>query len=74
MAKTFHGGIAMKIYWVVALGGIGAAAVSLLRRVRLETGIGIGSYSAMDILRKRYARGDITGERYEEIRQNLKMK
>ena len=56
----------MIAFWALVIG----AVVALVR----SSGLGTGTHreeSAMEILRRRYARGDISKEEYEEKRRDL---
>lgn len=62
------GGGIMMILWIILL----AAAVYLVVRMARRNGSGPGGQeSALDVLKKRYARGDITREEYEERKKDL---
>lgn len=63
--------VAMILFWVLLLGGGAWLLVTILRGNRqLDTGVG-GGGRALDILRERYARGEITREEYESMRRDL---
>ena len=53
-------GIVFAIRWLITTGQSGQHA-----------GTGQGSESALDILKKRYARGEITKQEFEDIRRDL---
>lgn len=53
------------IFWIVILG----IAVYLI--VKLANRGGAGSETPLDILKKRYARGEITKEEYESMKKDL---
>jgi putative membrane protein len=65
------GVVMMVLFW----GGLIAAAVIILRAV-FGTGSRAGSDTkdedALEILKKRYARGDLSKAEYEEMRQDLR--
>lgn len=64
-------GIVMLLFWVLIIGGVVWLVVSLLRQG------GPGALGprprggALDILRERYARGEITREQYEQMRRDI---
>lgn len=60
-------GIAMMVFWVLIVGGVTLLAVWLLRQDRSTA----GSSRALDLLKERYARGEITREQYEQMRRDL---
>lgn len=64
-------GIGMIIFWI----GIIAVGIYLFRRngSRIPTG-GLSKNSAMDILRERYARGEIDSAEYQSRKQDLEGK
>ncbi len=59
----------MILFWVAIVGGVIWFIVYLVRR---PTGTGTGSAeTALDILNKRYARGEITSEEYERLKRDI---
>jgi putative membrane protein len=63
-------GVAMMLFWVLLLGGGAWLLLTLLRRDQ-QSDTGVGGNRALDILRERYARGEITREEYESMRRDL---
>lgn len=61
------GWIAMLLFWGLAIVGIVAAARWLLSRGSGDS----ATESALDILKKRYARGEIAREEYERMKRDL---
>lgn len=60
----------MAIFWIAVIGGIVWLIVYLARRP--GTGLGMtGMESALDILNKRYARGEISKEDYERMKREI---
>ena len=59
----------MGIIWVVILVLIIWGGWSYLKR---EKGAGHSNNSALDILKERYAKGEISKEEFEEMKRNLK--
>ncbi|MHB8077120.1 SHOCT domain-containing protein [Desulfosporosinus fructosivorans] len=63
-------GIGMLIFWI----GIILLGIYLFRRNASHVqvgGLGLGQYSGMDILRERYARGEIDSAEYQSRKQDL---
>lgn len=63
-------GVAMFIFWVLVIGGIVYLIVEAFRRGGPTREIK-PSPTPLDILRERYARGEITREQYEQMRRDL---
>ena len=63
----------MPVFWIVFLGLIIWAIVALARRVSQpgSTDSSSRADSALDILKRRYARGEINKEEYEEKKKDL---
>lgn len=64
----------MPIFWILFLGLIIWGIVALVRGASQPRGIDTGSGqpdSALEVLRKRYARGEINKEEYEEKKKDL---
>lgn len=60
------------IFWVVLLGLIIWAVVVLVRGIgQSNSSTASGTNSALDILKKRYARGEINKEEFEEKKKDL---
>lgn len=65
-------GTMMLLFWGLVIGGLVWLIVWLTRQARAtgpEPGAGPGR--ALEILRERYARGEITREQYEQMRSDL---
>jgi putative membrane protein len=69
----FGGGILMLVFWVLVIGGIVLLAVRLFGQNPSEVSSGQqGSGDrALDTLRERYARGEITKEQFDQMRKDL---
>ncbi len=69
MGWGWFGGIMMGIVWIGAI----IVIVLLIRRLLASGAGGVrgGEGSALDILKKRYARGEINKEEFEEKRKDL---
>ncbi len=64
----------MPVFWIFFLGLIIWAVIALVRGVSQPGGSNSGSSrpdSALEVLKKRYARGEINKEEYEEKKKNL---
>jgi putative membrane protein len=58
--------------WIVVIAAIAIGVYFIVKSKRTEdTGDGERSETPLDIARRRYARGDISKEEYEEIRRDL---
>jgi putative membrane protein len=65
------GWIAMLLFWGVIIGGITLLALWLFRQAT-PAALGPGQPSRpIEILKERYARGEITREQYEEMRREI---
>jgi len=62
------GGFGMIAYWIVGIGVIALLAWGLLLVAR---NAGAGSPTPLQILKKRYASGEITKHQYEEMKKDL---
>jgi putative membrane protein len=64
--------IMMFFGWLLALFGLGALAYQFGWRSEVRKGPGgLSSNSALDILKERYARGEITRDEYISMREDL---
>ena len=73
MGGGFMGGFGM-IFWILIIIGVVFLAIYGLRNTSVEdrdNGRAIREYSAIDIIKSRYARGEISKEEYERIRQDI---
>jgi putative membrane protein len=57
------------LFWVLVIAGVGLLILSFIRRP--ITGPGPGGSRALEILKERYAMGEITREQYEEMRRDI---
>ncbi|MDG5814978.1 SHOCT domain-containing protein [Chitinispirillales bacterium ANBcel5] len=62
------GGVVMMILWIVLLAAI---IYWIIRAVQRNNTPYAGQESAMDILKKRYARGEISKQEFEERKRDL---
>ncbi len=63
-------GIVMLLFWALVIGG-GVILVSRLVRQGEPTSQGGHESSALEILRQRYARGEITKEQFDQMRRDI---
>lgn len=63
-------GVLMFLFWALVIGGIVLLIVSLVRRAPAGTSGGDAD-RALQILRERFARGEITQEQYDQMRRAL---
>jgi putative membrane protein len=61
------GGIFMILFWVLIVLGI----VALVKWLSSAGGSGRSGKSALEILKERYAKGEINREQYEQMRRDL---
>ncbi|MHB1040985.1 MAG: SHOCT domain-containing protein [Desulfobacteria bacterium] len=57
------------IFWVLLVVGLVLLALWAVRKV--SAGAGASGESSMDILKKRYARGELSREEYEEKKRDI---
>jgi putative membrane protein len=68
----WFGGIFMIIFWVLVIVGLIFLIKWLIQSTKGDSGSGrSGSSKALDILRERYARGEINKEEFEEKKRDL---
>ncbi len=65
---TFGGGIFMFLFWAVIIGGIALLVVGLARRGAQPA---YRDESALDILKRRYASGEIDREEFQRMKELL---
>ena len=65
------GAILSFVFWVFIIGGAALLVVWLVRNTGRSSGATSGGESPLDILKKRYARGEISKEQYDEMRRDL---
>ena len=65
------GGIFMILFWALIILGVVALAKWLLSAGDSRGGFRGPGKSALDILKERYARGEINREQYEQMRRDL---
>ena len=65
---TFGGGILMFLFWGVIVGGIGLLVAGLVRQGAQPAGRG---ESPVEILKRRYASGEIDREEFERMKELL---
>ncbi len=63
-------GLGMLLFWVLILGG-GVWLVQALAHGSGSSSIPAQEESPLDILKKRYSRGEITQEQFQELKRDL---
>lgn len=58
------------IFWIMVVAGVILLIVWIVRQTGRRPG-GNAEETALDILKKRYARGEITKEEYEKIKKDI---
>jgi putative membrane protein len=65
------GALIMLVFWALVIGGVVWFAAALARG-GAGTGITLGAkQNPLDILKTRYAKGEITKEQFEEVKRNI---
>jgi len=64
------GGVVMLLFWVVVIVGI-IVLVRWLTSAPRHGAVGRGEDTALELLKKRYARGEISKEEFQEKRKDL---
>ncbi len=59
------------LFWVLIIAGVVFITKWFLERNRNKEGSGINEESALDILKKRYANGDIDRETFEQMKKDI---
>ncbi len=59
------------LFWIVVLALLIGGAVVLVRRINRGTSESDTEDTALEILQKRYARGEIADEQFREMKKNL---
>jgi len=62
-------GFMMMLFWFALLGVIALVVVRLLKMHDTSTSV---SSSPLDIVKERYAKGDITKDQFEQLKKDLK--
>ena len=65
------GGLIMLAFWVLVIGGAIWLVVTLARGSQATLGMPTAGQAPLDILRTRYAKGEITKEQFEEMKRDL---
>ena len=63
--------IAMLVFWALIIGGLALLVVWLVREVLPAAVVPVGPPHALDVLKARYARGEITRDQYEEMKREI---
>ncbi len=65
------GGAVMMIFWVLVLGAIIWAVVYVARNAKRSNSVTRPAESPLDILKRRYAAGEINKEQFDQMAHNL---
>ena len=65
------GWIVMLLFWALIVGGIALLVIWLFREIAPGAPAPAAPSRALDILKERYARGEITREQYEEMKREI---
>lgn len=65
------GGLVMLLFWGLVIAGIVWLVQSAIQGRQPPADTGSASESPLDILKRRYASGEITKEQFEEMKRNL---
>lgn len=65
------GGLLMLAFWVLVIGGVIWLVVTLARGSQSTAGAPTAGQIPLDILKTRYAKGEITKEQFEEMKRDL---
>ncbi len=71
LGAMLFGGLLMLAFWVLVIGGAIWLVVTLARGSQATPGMPTAGQAPLDILRTRYAKGEITKEQFEEMKRNL---
>jgi putative membrane protein len=64
-------GIVMMLFWLLVIGGVIALVVWAVRNWRPSREATVGPSDALETLKQRYARGEITKEEYDRMKHDL---
>jgi putative membrane protein len=65
------GGLLMLAFWVLVILGVVWLVVTLARGGQVSAGTSAAGQTPLDILRVRYAKGEITKEQYDQMKRDL---
>jgi putative membrane protein len=65
------GGLLMLAFWVLVIGGAIWLVVTLARGSQSTPGTHTAGQTPLDILKARYAKGEVTKEQFEEMKRDL---
>ncbi len=63
--------IAHWLFMFVFWGGLGLLGMRILSNYRLQTSINSSQRTALDVLRERYAEGEITSDQYKSMKEDM---
>ncbi len=70
-SMSLMGGLGMLLFWALIIGLVIWAIVTLTRLSQAGSSRGPATDTALDILRRRLAAGEITPQEYDELRRKL---
>ena len=59
------------LFWLLIIAGVVFISKWFLERNRIRDGSGVNDESALDILKKRYANGDIDQKTFEQMKKDI---
>jgi putative membrane protein len=69
--SNWWGWLLMLLFWIALIGGLALAVAWALRRGSSAGAAPDGGQRALELLKERYARGEIDKEQYEQIKRDL---
>lgn len=71
MMFGFPGALLMVAGWVLIVGALLVGAIWLARQANVDGAVSRETESPLDILKKRYAKGEVTKEEFDAIKKDL---
>jgi putative membrane protein len=69
----FAGGLGMLLFWALVIGGIAWLVVTVSRNQAQPGTPRPAGETALDVLKRRYAAGEINKEQFDEMRRQLEV-
>ncbi len=70
-SMMLFGGFFFLLFWVIVIGGAIWLVVTLTRGPQMRSSPPMAGQTPLDILKMRYAKGEITKEQFEQMRRDL---